>query len=117
MPGESQVASVSWMGRGSHIAVGSNHGRPDKNIVNPLGTVTLWDVNHGKQVRSFPGHKSRVGTLAWSNSPRWLLSSGSRDHAILNHDVRAPRTVSKFGGHKQEVTGFTIVANESRFAV
>lgn len=94
MPGDSQVASVSWMGKGSHLAVGSN-----------TGMVTLWDVNQGKQVRTFAGHKSRVGTLAWSNSPRWLLSSGSRDHAILNHDIRAPRTVAKLSGHKQEVCG------------
>lgn len=92
--GDSQVASVSWMGRGSHLAVGSTH-----------GAINLWDISQQKQVRTFPGHKSRVGTLAWANSPRWLLSSGSRDKSISHHDVRSRNTVGKFVAHKQEVCG------------
>lgn len=50
------------------------------------------------------GHKARVGSLSWSHSPRWLLSSGSRDRSILNRDVRvASEYVSKYSSHKQEV--------------
>lgn len=49
------------------------------------------------------GHSARVGTLAWK---RHLLSSGSRDSSILQHDVRVQNhTVAKLVGHNQEVSG------------
>lgn len=56
----------------------------------------------------FLGHKARVGSLSWAHSPRWLLSSGSRDRSILNRDVRiASESISKFSSHKQEVYFFS----------
>eukprot|EP01125_Pyxidicula_operculata_P009642 TRINITY_DN3163_c0_g1_i1.p1 TRINITY_DN3163_c0_g1~~TRINITY_DN3163_c0_g1_i1.p1 ORF type:complete len:466 (+),score=61.37 TRINITY_DN3163_c0_g1_i1:117-1514(+) len=89
------VTSLSWMARGSHLAVGSSD-----------GTVALWDVNKTKKVREFFGHKSRIGTMAWSQSSGWLLSTGSRDRMILHRDVRSSKNyVSEFVGHKQEVCG------------
>jgi len=94
LPGDSQIASVAWMGRGSHLAVGSTN-----------GGIALWDVTQQKQVRKFSGHKHRVGTLAWATSPRWLLSSGSRDKSICHHDVRSQNSIGKFVAHKQEVCG------------
>ncbi|CAM9126513.1 unnamed protein product, partial [Discosporangium mesarthrocarpum] len=49
------------------------------------------------------GHTARVGTLAWK---RHILSSGSRDTTILQHDIRLPRhKVATFVGHQQEVCG------------
>eukprot|EP00242_Pyramimonas_sp_CCMP2087_P010993 CAMPEP_0198206072 /NCGR_PEP_ID=MMETSP1445-20131203/9597_1 /TAXON_ID=36898 /ORGANISM="Pyramimonas sp., Strain CCMP2087" /LENGTH=239 /DNA_ID=CAMNT_0043878611 /DNA_START=25 /DNA_END=745 /DNA_ORIENTATION=- len=49
------------------------------------------------------GHRTRVGTLAWSSH---TLSSGSRDRNILQRDVRAPADFSsKLVGHKSEVCG------------
>lgn len=50
------------------------------------------------------GHASRVASLSWG-SPS-LLSSGSRDSMIHNHDVRAdPHCVAVLQGHQQEVCG------------
>ena len=50
------------------------------------------------------GHASRVASLSWG-SPS-LLSSGSRDSMIHNHDVRAdPHCVAALQGHQQEVCG------------
>ncbi len=47
------------------------------------------------------GHSARVGTLAWK---RHVLSSGSRDSTIIQHDVRMPNhKVATFAGHEQEV--------------
>lgn len=49
------------------------------------------------------GHRTRVGTLAWSSH---ILSSGSRDRNILQRDVRVQEDfVSKLVGHKSEVKG------------
>ena len=48
------------------------------------------------------GHTARVGTMAWSSH---LLSSGSRDAAILQRDPRAPEDFqNRLVGHRSEVT-------------
>ncbi|KAL2919804.1 substrate-specific activator of APC-dependent proteolysis [Polyrhizophydium stewartii] len=86
------VTSISWIQRGSHLAVGTNK-----------GLVQLWDVERSKKVRQFTGHRSRVGALSWRYE---MLASGSRDRSILLRDVREPGDhVFKFTGHRQEVCG------------
>jgi cell division cycle 20-like protein 1 (cofactor of APC complex) len=45
------------------------------------GEVQIWDANRCKKIRSMGGHRTRVGTLAWSSS---ILSSGSWDRNILH---------------------------------
>lgn len=86
------VCSVSWTPRGTFLAVGTN-----------LGEVQLWDAVKCRKVHTMPGHRTRVGTLAWSNQ---LLSSGSRDRTILQRDIRMQNTeVQKLVGHKSEVCG------------
>lgn len=52
------------------------------------------------------GHSARVGTLAWK---RHVLSSGSRDSTIIQHDVRMPNhKMATFTGHEQEVNDFSL---------
>lgn len=86
------ITSVSWLQRGTHLAVGTNR-----------GFVQIWDVAHSKIVRDMGGHKSRVGATAWNAH---ILSSGSRDRVIFHRDVRAPSDyTTKLVGHKQEVCG------------
>nr|XP_024389964.1 protein FIZZY-RELATED 3-like [Physcomitrium patens]PNR44292.1 hypothetical protein PHYPA_016676 [Physcomitrium patens] len=86
------VCSVGWTQRATYLAVGTN-----------LGEVQLWDATKCRKVRTMGGHRTRVGTLAWSSH---LLSSGSRDRNILQRDVRVPEDfVSKLIGHKSEVCG------------
>jgi cell division cycle 20-like protein 1 (cofactor of APC complex) len=47
------------------------------------------------------GHQTRAGVLAWSSC---ILSSGSRDKNILQHDIRVPSDyISTFSGHRSEV--------------
>ena len=61
----------------------------------------IWDAARCKKIRTMGGHRTRVGTLAWSSS---LLASGSRDRSILQRDVRVQEDfVSKLSGHKSEV--------------
>jgi len=87
------VSSVSWIQQGGHhLAVGTSE-----------SGVQVWDVQVGKQVRTLGGHASRVGALAW-NGP--MLTSGSRDNAVINHDVRIQNhVVGKMLHHSQEVCG------------
>eukprot|EP01135_Chromosphaera_perkinsii_P008195 Nk52_evm17s1178 gene=Nk52_evmTU17s1178 len=97
------VTSVSWIQRGTHLAVGSNKGE-----------VQIWDVSKGKRVRTMSGHSSRVGTLAWNAH---ILASGSRDRSIYLRDVRIPEQyVSKLTGHKQEVCGLKWSPDEQQLA-
>lgn len=86
------LTSVSWAPDGKHIAIGLNNTE-----------VQLWDANKLKLLRKLGGHSARIGSLAW-NGP--ILSSGSRDSLIINHDVRVrDHLVSQFQGHSQEVCG------------
>jgi len=92
---EDYVSSVSWIQQGgSHLAIGTAN-----------NTVQLWDVQAGKQVRCLDGHSARVGALAWNNH---ILTSGSRDTTIINHDVRIQNhIVTTMRNHTQEVCGLS----------
>jgi cell division cycle protein 20 (cofactor of APC complex) len=87
------ISSVSWVqAGGAHLAVGVSS-----------GATQLWDVESGTQLRSMDGHTDRVGSLAWN---RHILTSGSRDTTIVNHDVRVARhSLATLKAHEQEVCG------------
>jgi len=87
------ISSVSWVQEGgAHLAIGTSN-----------GATQLWDVNECKQLRSMDGHTDRVGALAWN---RHVLTSGSRDTLVVNHDVRIARhNTATFSTHEQEVCG------------
>ena len=91
-PEHDSITSVAWSQRGAHLAVGLNS-----------GVTQIWDIHQQKQVRTVGGHMGRVSSCAWNGS---LLSTGSRDRTILQHDVRAAEDyMMKLLGHKQEVCG------------
>ncbi|KDP44936.1 hypothetical protein JCGZ_01436 [Jatropha curcas] len=86
------VCSVQWTREGSYISIGTS-----------LGQVQVWDGTQCKKVRTMGGHQTRTGVLAWNSR---ILSSGSRDRNILQHDLRVSNDfVSKLVGHKSEVCG------------
>ena len=87
------VSSVSWTQQGgTHLAIGT-----------ASNTVQLWDVQASKLLRTMNGHSERVNALAWNNH---ILSSGSKDTTIINHDVRVQHhIVGRLNQHTQEVCG------------
>ncbi|KAI9155286.1 Fizzy-related [Paramyrothecium foliicola] len=86
------VTSVSWIQKGTHLAVGTGK-----------GLVQIWDAEKVRRLRTMTGHTARVGALAWNTH---ILTSGSRDRLIYHRDVRAPdQWLRKLVGHKQEVCG------------
>ncbi|KAK3163138.1 hypothetical protein QOZ80_1BG0098110 [Eleusine coracana subsp. coracana] len=86
------VCAVHWSREGSYLAIGTG-----------LGDVQIWDSSRCKRIRNMGGHQTRTGVLAWSSC---ILSSGSRDKNILQHDIRVPNNyISKFSGHRSEVCG------------
>ena len=60
------------------------------------------------------GHRGRVGSMGWNG---YILSTGSRDHHILNRDVRQQEHfMARLTGHRQEVCGLKWSYDEQQFA-
>lgn len=86
------VTSLSWVQRGSTIAIGCQSGQ-----------IHIYDAAKGMKIRSYHSHAMRCGALSW-NGP--VLSSGSRDATIQHRDVREPnQNFRRIAGHRQEVCG------------
>ncbi len=84
------ICSVHWMQNGETLAIGLRN-----------GSVELWDTVKLKKIRKMDGHDNRVCSLSSYN---YLLSSGSKDSYIINHDVRMNNSIlHKLRGHTQEV--------------
>ena len=84
------ITSISWMNSGNCLAIGFNNGE-----------IELWDTVKGSEIRVMRGHSGRVSSLAWNS---YMLSSGSKDTTIINHDVRSKNhIVSTLTSHHQEV--------------
>ena len=89
---EEIVCSVKFSDDGSYLAVGTSS-----------GPIQIYDLSTSTRIRTMTGHATRVPTLSWSGA---ILSSGSRDGAIWNSDVRvANHKVGEMRGHRAEVCG------------
>jgi cell division cycle 20, cofactor of APC complex len=85
------VSSVSFS-RESVLAAGYSNGE-----------IEIYDIEKERAVRKLRARRFRVPSLSWGSG---VLSSGGRDGAIFNHDVRAEDDhISSFLMHTQEVCG------------
>ena len=85
------ITSVSWMKGGKCLAIGdSSH------------AIKLVDVEKRQEIRNIQAHSDRVSALAWNG---YVLSSGSRDSSIINHDLRIQNYFVKYTHHTQEICG------------
>ncbi|KIY46115.1 WD40 repeat-like protein [Fistulina hepatica ATCC 64428] len=93
-PQNDTISSVSWVQKGSTLAVGTLSGR-----------LHLYDASTLQLQRTYEqAHTLRIGSLAWNAH---VLTSGSRDRFVHHRDVREP-TIQPFrrcSGHRQEVCG------------
>ncbi|KAF8058675.1 WD40-repeat-containing domain protein [Lyophyllum atratum] len=88
------ISSVSWVQKGTTLAVGTLAGR-----------LHIYDANTLQLQRTYQAaHSQRIGALAWNAH---VLSSGSRDRTVHHRDVReaAVRPFKRCTGHRQEVCG------------
>ncbi|XP_030492144.1 cell division cycle 20.3, cofactor of APC complex-like [Cannabis sativa] len=84
--------SLAWSNDAKLLAVGYMSSK-----------LQLWDHETSKLVRSLDYHTDRISTVAWNGH---ILTSGSQDKSIINHDVRvANKLVSRLEVHKEEVCG------------
>ncbi|GMN41084.1 hypothetical protein TIFTF001_010297 [Ficus carica] len=90
--GNDYPTSVAWSKDAKTLAVGFMGSK-----------LQLWDAETSKLVRTFEDHKKRVATVAWNGH---ILTSGSQDKSIINHDIRAANNVvCRIEAHTEEVCG------------
>ncbi|KAL6305106.1 WD40 repeat-like protein [Sparassis latifolia] len=88
------ISSVSWVQKGSMLAVGTLSGR-----------LRIYDASTLQLQRTYQqAHTQRIGALSWNSH---VLSSGSRDRQVHHRDVReqTSRPFKRCQGHRQEVCG------------
>jgi hypothetical protein len=66
------------------------------------GTLKLWDVESGKEMRTFSGHKGDVNSCAFSPDGTRLLSA-SDDHTLKLWDAVRGKVIRTFFGHQATV--------------
>jgi WD40 repeat protein len=90
---EEVICSVEFAPRATQVAVGTDGGH-----------ILIFDVNTNALVRDMAGHHGRVSSLAWTSNQ--MLTSGSQDTTIANHDIRVPdHRTSTYAFHTREVCG------------
>ncbi|KAL2541875.1 Cell division cycle 20.1 [Abeliophyllum distichum] len=90
--GSDYPTSVAWSEDAKTVAAGYRCSR-----------IHLWDAETLKLVRRLTGHQKRVGSVAWNGQ---ILTSGSSDKAIINHDVRTGNSLACcMKVHTEEVCG------------
>ncbi|ETO18739.1 WD-40 repeat protein [Reticulomyxa filosa] len=73
-------------------------------------TVRLWDVNDGKQIKSFNEHSEYVYCVKFSqyhyhNNRRTVICSASRDKTIRFWDFKNSQQMQMYNGHTGGVNG------------
>eukprot|EP00521_Asterionellopsis_glacialis_P013779 CAMPEP_0195302914 /NCGR_PEP_ID=MMETSP0707-20130614/31917_1 /TAXON_ID=33640 /ORGANISM="Asterionellopsis glacialis, Strain CCMP134" /LENGTH=326 /DNA_ID=CAMNT_0040366297 /DNA_START=33 /DNA_END=1010 /DNA_ORIENTATION=- len=80
------------------------------------GTVILWDVDMGSEIRSFRHSVNSVNSIALSpNSCRYVIT-GSGDHTAKLWDLKTGKSIQRFVGHKHVVTSVA-VSSDGQFLV
>lgn len=65
-------------------------------------TIKLWDVQTGKEIRTFLGHKKNVMGIAISPDGKYIVS-GSNDSTLKLWDITNGNEIKTFKGHTAEV--------------
>jgi hypothetical protein len=89
--GHSGVRSVAFAPDGRTALSGSQD-----------GTLKLWDIATGKEIRTFTGHSNWVTSVAFAPDGRTALS-GSYDNTLKLWEVAAGKEIRTFTGHSGEV--------------
>jgi WD40 repeat protein len=61
-------------------------------------TIKLWDIQSGKEIRSFKGHTNEVTSVCFSPDGRYALS-GSYDKTLKLWDINNGKEIRSFKGH------------------
>ncbi|PID59079.1 hypothetical protein CSB45_01345 [candidate division KSB3 bacterium] len=66
-------------------------------------TLLSWDLETGKRLQTFQGHRLAVTAAAITPDGRFVIS-GSKDTALCLWDIASSRCLRHYEGHEQDVT-------------
>ncbi|OAD20748.1 repeat-containing protein [Candidatus Thiomargarita nelsonii] len=108
---------MSWQGDEEPISVAAFNFDISLFASSRGSIINLWEVNTGKKLHTFEGHKYDISSLAFSQDGK-TIASGSMDNTIKVWDVSSGKllhTLKKrlfFGdGHKEYVSSVTFSTN------
>jgi len=78
-------------------------------------TLKLWDVQSGKEIKSFEGHTMDVTSACFSPDGRYALS-GSIDKTLKLWDIQTGKEIRSFEGYTDAVTS-TCFSPDGRYAL
>jgi WD40 repeat protein len=94
-----------------HLAY-STSGGPDLWSDGTDSAVRVWDVETGRQVRKFEGHKGRVLSVAVSPDGRRVLTGG--DTSLILRDAQTGKLLRRFEGHSALLTRVSFLPDGER---
>src|SRR5262249_49033207 len=74
------------------------------------GTIRVWDLEAGKELKQLEGHQDTVYSLAVSPDGKSLLSGGE-DHTVRLWDIETGKEVRRFEGHEDKVRAVAFSAD------
>lgn len=92
--------SAALSANGSHVLTGGT----DK-------IVRIWDVETGREIRSFKGHDDYVTSVAFSAAGRYAFSS-SDDRSIRRWNIETSQEDQRFDGHEAGITNIALVSGD-----
>ncbi|NET74532.1 MAG: WD40 repeat domain-containing protein, partial [Sphaerospermopsis sp. SIO1G2] len=66
-------------------------------------TIKLWNVETGKEIRTFKGHNDPVTSVIYNPDGK-ILASGSRDKTIKLWDIETGQEILSLSGHNSDVS-------------
>lgn len=90
------ITGLSWSPDGRYVAASSR----DAKFVN---VVRVWDIQTGKLLNVFKGHKYIISSLAWSPDGR-NIATGSEDQTLKVWDPFTGAVFHTFSYHPDDVT-------------
>jgi WD40 repeat protein len=69
------------------------------------GTVKIWNLANGREVRTYRGHKTNVPAVAWSADGKWIASAGGQEIHLWNPENGERKQVLK--GNEKEINSLT----------
>jgi WD40 repeat protein len=76
-------------------------------------TLKLWDVQTGKEIRTFNGHDREVESVAFSPDGKFILSGGG-DGTLRLWDVQTGKEIKTFNGHYKILTSVAFSTDGKR---
>jgi WD40 repeat protein len=73
-------------------------------------TMKLWDIESGREIRTFTGHTDGISSLAFSPDGKYAVS-GSTDKTLKLWDITTGQQIRMFMGHTDYVSSVAFAPN------